>query len=112
MPFVDYMWFTNEQLYLLDQDGLGAKIEFPESFYWVQLTVWLVLSVGMYFFVSVARTLFLIAVVISLIGTLFFGVRSITPYESFLITIISQLDGAIIILAYFTGVGVKFDKNS
>lgn len=48
MPYIDYMWLSNEQLYLLDKNGLGGEISGNEITYWGALTIWLALSVGLF----------------------------------------------------------------
>ena len=37
MPYIDYMWYSNDQLVLLGQAGLGASIVHSDLFYGIQI---------------------------------------------------------------------------
>jgi len=112
MPYFDYMWFSNEQLYLLDQNGLGATIPGSEVTYWGTLFVWLILSVGLFYFNRFARVSFIAFYALSLVLGLFYGVQVLTPYESTISTLIGLADGAIITMAYLTSISGKFENDS
>ena len=112
MPYFDYMWFSNEQLNLLDQNGLGAVIRGSDFTYWATLLVWLLLSVGLFFYNSIARVGFIAFYALSLVLGLFYGVQVLTPYESTISSLIGLADGAIIAMAYLTSVGGKFASSS
>jgi hypothetical protein len=112
MPYFDYMWFSDEQLNLLDQNGLGAVILGNDFIYWGTLLIWLALSVGLFFYLRFARVGFIAFYVLSLGLGLFYGVQVLTPYESTISSLIGLADGAIIAIAYLTSVGGKFAKNS
>lgn len=112
MPFYEHMWLSDEQLYLLYQNGLGSKFEFQNFYAWIEVLIWLLLYVGLYFFKVTARIGYLVALIVSLMREIFFGMSVFTPLTSFALTLISHLDGAIIVMAYFTKVGEKFERNS
>ncbi|WP_062817712.1 hypothetical protein [Alcanivorax sp. NBRC 102024] len=112
MPYIDYMWLSNEQLYLLDKNGLGGEISGNEIAYWGALTIWLALSVGLFFYNRFARLGFVAFYIFSLALNLFHGVQVLSPYESTISSLICLADGAIIATAYLTSIGGKFASGS
>jgi hypothetical protein len=112
MPYFDYMWFSNEQLYLLDQSGMGAIFEGNDFIYWGTLVAWLISSVGMYFFIPLARILFALLSISGVLLSLVYGVQVLSPSESTLSGLIGMIDGAILVMAFITSVGLNFEKNS
>ena len=112
MPFIDFMWYPDEQLALLDQGGLGASLPTSEAFYWFQLSLWLLISVGLLFFINIARTAFVVLYVLATISGLFYGIQVLTPVELLLANLISMGDGAIIAIMYLTSVSEAFREAS
>ena len=112
MPYIDYMWFSIEQIHLLDQSGLGTVIPVSDVLYWGILFIWLVLSVGLFFYNPLARTGFIVFYILSFVFGLLGGIQVVTPYESAIASLIGLADGAIITLAYLTSVGAKFESCS
>ncbi|MDO3387776.1 hypothetical protein QWI17_18175 [Gilvimarinus sp. SDUM040013] len=112
MPYFDYMWLSNEQLYLLDQDGFGAVIPTSHLTYWGTLVVWLVLLIGLFFFNRFARIGFVAFYFFSVVLGLCYGLRIHTAYEVTILNLMGLADGAIIAIAYLTSVGAKFEKQS
>lgn len=112
MPYFDYMWFSDEQLNLLDQNGLGAVIPGGDFTYWGTLLVWLLLSVGLFFYNGIARVGFVAFYALSLVLGLLYGIQIHTPYESTISSLIGLADGAIIAMVYLTTIASKFSRSS
>ena len=100
LPYIDYMWYSNEQLYLLDQDGLDATFTSNDYIYWGLLITWVLLAIGLYFFNKFSRACFSVLILITLLSSLLYGVRVLSPYEMLLSAAISMSDGAIFCLLY------------
>ena len=111
MPYFDYMWFSNEQLHLLDKNGLGAKIPGNDFTYWGTLFIWLLLSAGLFLYNKRARSAFVGFYIISTLSGLFYGVQVLTPYEATISALINLADGTILTMAYLTSVGTMFEKT-
>jgi len=111
IPYFDYMWLPYEQLLLLDQSGTGTIIPNSNIVYWGFLTIWLLLTFGLFFYNNLARIGFVVFYIISLLSTLFYGVEVLAPYESLLSSLIGLADGAILVLMYLTNVANKFNQT-
>jgi len=112
MPYIDYMWYPRDQLVLLDQGGMGASFPSSEIFYWLQLVLWLFVSLGLFFFINVARTAFVVLYVVTTILGFLYGIQVLTPIESFLANTTALADGAIIAIMFFTSVDGAFREAS
>ena len=108
MPFFNHLWLTPDQLHVLSYDGAGSLIPAHPLLYWGQMVLWVVVSVGLFFFISIARTAFLVLNVISVVATFFWGFRIIPPEAAALGGIVQMADGAILVMAYFTSVAERF----
>ena len=112
MPLIDYMWLSNDQIYLLDQAGFGAFIPNSIFVYWLTLSVWLALFLGLFFYIKVARTGYVIMAFVTFVISFFYGIQVMSPYEAALGYVITLNDGGIIAIAYLTSIGVNFEKSS
>lgn len=110
LPYFDYFWLSDEELQILSYDGWGSELPNNLFFIWGLFLTWISISIGLFFFVPIARTAFLILLVFSVILTFFWGIRIHTPLSVLLSGIISMSDGAILIMLYFTSVSSKFSK--
>ena len=112
IPVFDYMWLTNEQLQILDLGGFGSYISDSRIFYWGTLTIWLLLSIGLLFYVNIARFAFVICMVIVHVLSFFYGISILSPLEAFIGSLITMADGAIITMMYLTSISGKFNENT
>ena len=112
IPVFDYMWLTNEQMQILDLGGFGSYIPHNQIFYWGTLTIWLLLSIGLLFYVNIARFGFVIFMVIVHVLSFFYGISILSPLEAFIGSLITMADGAIITMMYLTSISGKFNENT
>ena len=112
LPYVDYNWLTEEELRLIGADGYGSIFPISLFIYWSMFVIWLTLSIGLFFYVRIARTGFLVFIIVSTCASFFWGFRVLAPYEIVIGNIIGFSDGAILAMAYFTSVDSKFSNES
>ena len=110
MPYVDYNWLSKDEARLANSDGYGSYIPKTPVIYLANFIVWLMLSVGLFFYMPIARTGFLVCIVVSLVADFFWGFKVYAPYEVALSGIVTLSDGAILVMAYLTSVSDKFEK--
>lgn len=112
MPYIDYLWLSQNQMDLLNQSGFDAVIPANDFIYWFTLLVWVAVSLGLYFYVKIAKPMFFIIWAASLVLTLFYGTQVTTPFENIIFSLLTLADGIIIAMLLFTSIGEKFAKNS
>ena len=110
LPFIDYLWLTNDQLELLAYDGWDSIIPNNQFIYWLLTIIWLIISVGLFFFIRIARTAFLIMQITVFIASFFWGIRISSPEVTAINGLIAISDGAILVMAYLTSVARCFEK--
>jgi hypothetical protein len=111
-PYFDYIWLTDAEIDLLDQSGLGSMIAPSDLDYFGTLVIWLLLSVGLYFHVGLAKPAFITFYVVNLILTPLYGIQVLTGYETLMSSLLGLTDGIILAMLLFTSVGAKFAKKS
>ena len=107
----DAPYLSEKELDLLSWYGHGAVIELSPFMNWVLILVWLPAAIGMYLFNSIARFVYLFLAILIIITTPLFGAYIALGYEFMFLQITTFLDGAILVMAYFTSVSDKF-KNA
>jgi phosphoglycerol transferase MdoB-like AlkP superfamily enzyme len=110
MPFFDSSFYSEKARSLLSHDGLGAWFEPGAVFTSVVFILGVGLPVLMYFFISWARTAFLIMCAGYPLVNLSLGFRVMTPIEGVFSEWIALADGAILAIAYFTSVASRFER--
>jgi hypothetical protein len=111
MPFIDYMWYSNEELQILYLGGFGSKLPASQIYYWGTLILWLAISVGLFFYNKIARTAFVVSLIYFLVVGLFDGILVLSPIEAALSQIITLSDGALLVIMYLTSINAKFNEN-
>jgi len=111
IPYFDYMWLSNEEMHILDLGGFGSKLPASDIYYWGTLILWLIISVGLFFYVNIARVAFVVCSVLFTVIGLFDGILILTAFEATLSTIITMSDGAIVAIMYLTSISAKFSEN-
>ncbi len=83
--------------------GLGALLPVHHPFYYgTWFSLWLIASLGLFFFQNWARHLFLFLYVLGTLLTLVSGFSAQGPMENFFGGISTVLDGAILAMAYLS----------
>jgi len=112
LPYYDYMWLTEEELNLANANMVNSYIPNTATFFWVQSIIWVVISIGLFLFIPIARTAFLILMALSIIAVFFSGFYVMPPFQGGINTIIGLCDGVILTMAYLTSVAKCFEKNT
>jgi hypothetical protein len=108
--YVDSSFLSKEELDILSWGGYGASIQMPAFLHWALVASWVPLAFGMYLFKPLARKLYLWLVIIFILANPFFGLFVATGYEYMLYHISTFLDGAILVMAYYTSISNEFSK--
>lgn len=110
LPFFDYRWLNQDELDVLSCAGQGSVLPSNVFIYWGLFVLWLIVSIGLWFFVAAARTAFLSLLIITSIASFFWGPSIRTPLETGIGNIVMMSDGAILVMAYFTSISSEFKK--
>ena len=110
-PFTDHPWFEAFDVWLLDFDGYGASLPYNPILYWCLFASWLLILTGMFFYVSAARAGLIALTVISIVLNIVWGIRVLTPYETALSELLAVVDGALIVMAYWSPVRAEFERD-
>lgn len=110
MPYFPSVYSGYENQILFDSSSiLDSAWEF--HIFNILFILWIIASIGMIFFQNWGRILFLILTLFSFVLDLILGVSTTIPIESFLVHLISTLDGALIALAFLSPVRVYFEHS-
>jgi len=108
IPFFGAVLLSEEELKIYNIFGYKAILPLGETFFWVLLSFWVVIFVGLFLFIKIARTGFVIFLLFTLFLNLFLGWVVFTPIEATLHDIVVLLDGMIVVMIYFTPVSNEF----
>jgi hypothetical protein len=98
---------------LRGKSGYGAMLPGIREFIsWIFLPLWLLGSVGLFFFQAWARSLFAVLYVVALLLRFTQGVTVLLPVEGFVGEIVSLLDGAILVLAFTAPLDAYFKHRA
>lgn len=112
IPQFDKYWLSDEALELLGANGWGSFVPNPEILYWPQLIFWSVISIGLLKRIMMARTIYLVGLVAFSVVNFGWGFLVLSPIEAGLYNLICMMDGAILIMSYFTSVAGEFKADS
>lgn len=107
LPFLN-LNFSEDEKNILAWYGYGSYIPESNLINWGLFAVWLFLSIGIFFFNRLARSGYLLLIIITTILSFFWGFRILTPLEAGLSSLISMLDGALLCFMYLTKLNEKF----
>ena len=93
---------------IISLSGYGSAFELPEAVDWAIIVLWILLAIGIYNFKRLARTGYLVLLILELAVLPFIGMQILTAAELFLFSIVCILDGAILAMAFFSSVSEKF----
>lgn len=111
LPFVEHYWLTEEQLQVSNYANWGSYIPYHPVIYWGLFVIWIVISVGLFFFVRLARTAFVIMNVLTIAAGFFWGFRVLTPASAVVSDLVVLTDGVILTMAFLGSIASKFGKN-
>lgn len=107
-PFMTHPWSENLDVWLLDFDGYGAALPYNPVLYWCLFASWLLILAGLFFYVAAARTGLVVLTITSIALSIAWGVRVFTPYDVALGELLAVVDGALIVMAYWSPVHEEF----
>jgi hypothetical protein len=108
--YVDSSFLSKDELDLLSWGGYGAIIQMPLFLHWFLVGIWVPLAIGMCLFKPLARKIYLWLAITFILANPFFGFVVSTGYESMLYQLAIFLDGAVLVMAYFTSISSEFTK--
>jgi hypothetical protein len=108
LPYTNYSNSSEYELSLLSGNSYESILPNNDLIYWSLFAIWMILSIGLYFYKKIARALFLIMIIVTSLANFFWGYRVFTPLEAGLVNAISISDGAILVLVYFSALNSRF----
>ena len=111
IPMIDYHWRTEQELSFLGSSGWNSILPISPFFYWVSLSVWVVVSIGLLKRVKYFRSIYFVVIVSTAISSFLWGYIVRSPLEYGIESIVMLLDGSILTMAYFTSVSKSFERN-
>lgn len=111
LPYLEQSFLSQQEIDALSWVGYEAVISMPNWLHWLTVFIWLPLAIGMWFLNPLARTAYLYLSIFFLILHPFTGLFVETGWGVMLFQATAFLDGAILTMAYFTGLNKEF-KNA
>ncbi len=108
LPYFDWRWLTEWQISMVHEAGYDAIVYVSMTIYAPLLIAFLVSSIGMFFFQAWARLLFALTSAVAVIFSVLGGMDIQPGYARALTDLNLLLDGAIIAIAYLTGLSARF----
>jgi hypothetical protein len=112
LPYFAVGSYPYEWQVLLAYDGDGSIIE---SAWWLELSIFvitLIISVMLFFLIPIARTAYLLLIIVMSLSTFLWGLRISTPLENFIWSLVAMSDGALLAMLYLTSVGGRFQTSA
>jgi hypothetical protein len=113
--FLPYTWnfiYNKDELALLSWHGYGAYFDIDGPIPYLILVLYGVVSIGLIYFKKWARTAFVVITVASIVSTPLWGFAVSPAIDGIIGYIISISDGAILAIAFLTGLGAEFENNA
>ena len=108
LPSVDFLWLSQDELDLLKHRGEKALLPLPMFVINTLYSLWLFNSIGLFFYFPLSRKIFVILLILSIVLLPFSGYVAYSPLEKLLTTITNTIEGALLIIMYFTSLRGKF----
>lgn len=112
MPLIWEYLYDYEILNRLQWDGYGGKINISGPIPYLFGIAYLICSFGLVLFKNWARTLFLILTIINVFSAPLWGMSVQGSYDTIPGYIVSLCDGAILSLAYLSGISSEFTQST
>lgn len=112
IPFFENRWpeQITQEIYFLA--GKGAIIPNISELAYVFLLLNIVIALGLFFFQPWARVMFITMLVVNGLIALASGLVVITSFDSLLEYLMNIIDGALVVMIYFTSVNTKFKNQA
>jgi len=111
MPYYDYLWLSQYEIDFLSNNGAEAVVVMPEIVWHLFMLSWVASSIGLFFFINFARKAFIALVIFTALLNPFLGWQVFSPFDAAVVSILNMIDGALIVMAYFTSISVNFNKH-
>lgn len=111
LPYFDDVWLNEKELDVLSYISYGEIVSLPTIVHWFILFAWFAAYIGMYYFIPLARLLFLTLICVSTILVVVSGIYVMTPLDAFLSDLGNIIDGAILSIVYLSSVAMGFKKR-
>ncbi|MDZ7803161.1 hypothetical protein [Thiohalophilus sp.] len=110
MPYFEMYLYEKEVLDALSWSGYGAIVSSNQIVSYIFFLGYTISLLGLFYFKSWARTLFIILTTLSVILTALSGVSVLPGVEGALLNMTILADGATIAIMYFTSISAKFSR--
>jgi hypothetical protein len=111
LPYFDLGFYDLEWQALLMRDGDGAILTYPGWVDFVLFAVTVAVMVMLYFYVPIARRLYLIMLIAYAGAGLLWGLRITTPIEQLIAGLVAMSDGALLTMLYLTSIARRFEPS-
>ena len=111
LPSVEYLWLSCDELSLQEVVGYNAVITDSKPVLIVYMVVWLLTSLAMFFFINIARIIYIVVIILGLILLTLVGNRLSAPVENVVMFIMALSIGAILALMYSESTQIFFNKE-
>ena len=112
LPYFDSILFTEDEIEMLSWSGYGSSLPYSQVYAICAFLITSMAWIGIFFFSSIARIVFILVVVKDFLLIPFSGLSVSLPLYNFIWGVVSILDGAIITMMYLTSVSQYFKKTS
>jgi hypothetical protein len=115
--FAPYYWAAlygpdSDIMQALSWTGVGAVYEGSQAIFYMSLAAYIVVSVGLVALKSWAKYLFYCLMALEFVLTPLSGVAVLPPPESLAFQAMTFIDGFVLCMLLFTGVGGAFDSHN
>ncbi len=110
-PYLDYKWLNEDELTILSANYYGSIIPLNDFVDWGLFVAWIILYIGLWFYIRAARIAFLIFAAITSVANFFWGFSVMTSYEFAIQNVLAMAEGAMLVMAYFTSVRSEFENG-
>lgn len=107
-PYTYEYWVTDKALNLLYANNFEPLFVGPIYVYWIIFFVNIISLIGMYFFNSNARNIFLWILILNLFQQSISGVSVYTSVEHLIVNLLYLLNGMIVAMVFFTSISGLF----
>jgi hypothetical protein len=108
-PYTYSYWVSSESIQVLNYSGFDAHYIAPSYLYWSLAVLTILNTIGLYFFYSLSRKVFVGLIVLDMIFQVNSGLSIYTGIESVVLNLSYILEGIILSIMYSTTVSSRFD---